>query len=239
MGQKSRSSKSKPAKANVKKAKTPALKKTSPAVKTKAVHAPAPKPVKAPEKKLTPPVAHPHEPPTVNKHPSKPHPPTEKMSLSKDFIERQRLHLLELRDHILDQMQGVAQDNLRSRPEGSEASAFGEHQADAGSDAYEKDFALSLLSQEQDALYEIEEALKRIEGGIYGVCEMSGKPIPAARLEAVPFARCTVECQQQLERENRGRRRWDTAPQFMDTADNFSEDEDEGIDDEDRKKDKD
>jgi RNA polymerase-binding transcription factor DksA len=51
------------------------------------------------------------------------------------------------------------------------------HQADAGSDAYDRDFALSLLSQEQDALYEIDEALKRIELGTYGKCEMSGKPI--------------------------------------------------------------
>ena len=51
------------------------------------------------------------------------------------------------------------------------------HQADAGSDAYDRDFALSLLSQEQDALYEIDEALKRIELGTYGICEMSGKPI--------------------------------------------------------------
>ena len=59
-------------------------------------------------------------------------------------------------------MNGVAKDSLRSRAEGSEASAFGMHQADAGSDAYDRDFALSLLSQEQDSLYEIDEALKRI-----------------------------------------------------------------------------
>ena len=64
--------------------------------------------------------------------------------------------LLHLRDNILDSMNGVAKDTLRSRAEGSEASAFGMHQADAGSDAYDRDFALSLLSQEQDALYEIE-----------------------------------------------------------------------------------
>ena len=76
---------------------------------------------------------------------------------------------------MVDSMAGVAQDTLRSRAEGSEASAFGMHQADAGSDAYDRDFALSLLSQEQDALYEIDQALKRIEIGTYGVCEMSAK----------------------------------------------------------------
>jgi RNA polymerase-binding transcription factor DksA len=155
------------------------------------------------------------------------------------FLKMQKGRLLDLRDHFLDQMQSVAQDSLRSRSENNEASAVGQHQADAGSDAYEKDFALSLLSAEQDALYEIEEALKRIDAGTYGVCEMSNKLIPHPRLEAIPFARFTVECQQQLEKENRGRRRWDTAPQFMDSAESFSDEEEETTEDDDKKKEKD
>jgi len=122
------------------------------------------------------------------------------------FIRQQKQKLLELRDAMVDSMAGVAQGTLRSRAEGSEASAFGMHQADAGSDAYDRDFALSLLSQEQDALYEIDEALKRVELGTYGKCEMSGKPIPRARLEAIPFARFTVECQSQLEKQSRASR---------------------------------
>ena len=122
------------------------------------------------------------------------------------FTKQQRDKLLQLRDAMVDSMAGVAQDTLRSRAEGSEASAFGMHQADAGSDAYDRDFALSLLSQEQDALYEIDQALKRIELGTYGTCEMSGKSIPKARLEAIPFARFTVECQSQLEKQNKASR---------------------------------
>jgi DnaK suppressor protein len=122
------------------------------------------------------------------------------------FVKTQREKLLHLRDAMVDSMAGVAKDNLRSRAEGSEASAFGMHQADAGSDAYDRDFALSLLSQEQDALYEIDQALKRIELGTYGRCEMSGKSIPRARLEAIPFARFTVECQSQLEKQNKASR---------------------------------
>lgn len=119
------------------------------------------------------------------------------------FLKKQKERLLQLRDNILDSMNGVAKDTLRARAEGSEASAFGMHQADAGSDAYDRDFALSLLTQEQDALYEIEEALKRIDAGTYGTCEMSGKPIAHARLEAIPFARYTVECQAQIEKQNK------------------------------------
>ena len=98
------------------------------------------------------------------------------------FLRKQKSKLLQLRDSLLDSMTGVSRDTLRSRAEGSEASAFGMHQADAGSDAYDRDFALSLLSQEQDALYEIEEALKRVEAGTYGICEMSGKQIGRAHV---------------------------------------------------------
>jgi DnaK suppressor protein len=122
------------------------------------------------------------------------------------FTRSQKENLLQLRDAMVDSMAGVAKDNLRSRAEGSEASAFGMHQADAGSDAYDRDFALSLLSQEQDALYEIDQALKRIELGTYGTCEMSGKSISHARLEAIPFARFTVECQSKLEKQNKASR---------------------------------
>src|ERR1700720_4059652 len=122
------------------------------------------------------------------------------------FTRGQKEKLQQLRDAMVDSMAGVAQDTLRSRAEGNEASAFGMHQADAGSDAYDRDFALSLLSQEQDALYEIDQALKRIELGTYGICEMSGKPIPHARLEAIPFARFTVECQSQLEKQSKASR---------------------------------
>ena len=129
-------------------------------------------------------------------------PPVSKVKLT-PFLEKQKERLIQLRDSMVDSMLGVAKDTLRSRAEGSEASAFGMHQADAGSDAYDRDFALSLLSQEQDALYEIEQALVRIGNGTYGVCEMTNKPIAHARLEAIPFARYTVECQSQLEKQNK------------------------------------
>lgn len=145
--------------------------------------------------------------------------------LSKSFLSKQESKLLELQDHIMTQMHGVAQDSLRSKNDDA-GSAFGMHQADAGSDAYEKDFALSLLSQEQDALYEIEQALKRIETGTYGVCEMSGEQIPAARLEAIPYARFTASCQENMEKEMKNKGRWESGAQFMSGSDKIFEDSD-------------
>lgn len=113
------------------------------------------------------------------------------------FLAKQHKRLLDLKDTLLDAMRGVARDNLHS---GSETSAFGMHQADAGSDAYDRDFALSMLSKEQGSLYEIDEAIKRIEDGSYGICEICEKPIKHDRLEALPFTRYTVDCQAELEK---------------------------------------
>ncbi|MGJ8645099.1 MAG: TraR/DksA family transcriptional regulator [Luteolibacter sp.] len=123
-------------------------------------------------------------------------------SHSASFIKKQNQRLLDLRDTLLDSVSGMS----RETTEGSEASGSGEHQGDAGSDAYDRDFALSVLAKEQDALYEIEQALFRIKVGTYGNCEISNHKIPTTRLEAIPFARLTVECQAQWEREHGTRR---------------------------------
>lgn len=154
--------------------------------------------------------------------------PVEKSRRLNPWLKKQQLRLLALKDSLLDSMTGVARDNLRSGHDAHEVSAHGLHQADAGSDAYDRDFALSLLSQEQDALFEIDEALKRIAKGTYGVCEMSGKQIPKARLEARPFARCTVECQNEIEKKNRfSRIRQPIGRLFEAVEDESSDDSDE------------
>jgi DnaK suppressor protein len=110
-------------------------------------------------------------------------------------------HLLELRDQLLKQMSGLAKESAQ------EMAGYSLHMADSGTDNFDRDFALSLLSSDQDAIYEIEEALKRIEKNTYGICELTGKPIPKARLEAIPWTRFTVQAQAQLEREGALRQR--------------------------------
>jgi len=110
-------------------------------------------------------------------------------------------HLMELRDQLLKQMSGLAKESAQ------ELAGYSLHMADSGTDNFDRDFALSLLSSDQDAIYEIEEALKRIEKNTYGVCELTGKQIPKARLEAIPWTRFTVQAQAQLEREGALRQR--------------------------------
>jgi len=108
---------------------------------------------------------------------------------------RYQAHLLELRERLLDQMSGLAKESAEQMP------GYSLHMADSGTDNFDRDFALSLLSSDQDAIYEIEEALRRIDRGTYGICELTGKHIPKARLDAIPWTRFTVEAQGQLERE--------------------------------------
>jgi DnaK suppressor protein len=112
------------------------------------------------------------------------------------FVCARREQLLELRTAVENSMNGVARE---TRLEKAESSALSTHNGDAGSDACDRDLALLHLSQESDALFEIDAALQRIEAGTYGICEMSGRSIPVARLRAIPFARHTVECQARLE----------------------------------------
>ena len=109
--------------------------------------------------------------------------------------------LLELREQLLHQMNGLAKESAQ------EMAGYSLHMADSGTDNFDRDFALSLLSSDQDAVYEIEEALKRIEKKTYGTCELTGKAIPKARLEAIPWTRFTVEAQAQLERDGALRQR--------------------------------
>ena len=113
------------------------------------------------------------------------------------FLRMQRENLLELREAIIGSMSIIAQD---TRDKAADKSALGSDLGDAGSDTYDRDFSLSLLSEGSSAVLEIDEALGRIERGTYGICEMSGRSIPLPRLRAVPFARFTVECQVEFEK---------------------------------------
>jgi RNA polymerase-binding transcription factor DksA len=103
--------------------------------------------------------------------------------------------LAELLEFMRRQQNDLSRDALETRP------SFSTHMADAGTDTYDRDLALSLLSSEQDAVYEIEEALIRIRDGTYGICELTGKPIEPERLEVIPWTRFSTAAEKQLERE--------------------------------------
>ena len=114
------------------------------------------------------------------------------------FMMEQRELLQQIKTTLLNL---IKEADTQGKIDAGTASAFGLHQADAGSDSYERDIALGLLAHEQKSLRELESALKRIDDGQYGVCELCGKQIPRERLKALPFTRYTVDCQMALEKK--------------------------------------
>lgn len=110
--------------------------------------------------------------------------------------------LIQLRTHLTGQIDQHSEETLKrsSKDDAGDLSSYGQHMADAGTDTFDRDFALSLVSNEQEALAEIEAAITRIHKGTYGVCEDTGKPIDKERLLAVPFTRYSAEAQKNLER---------------------------------------
>jgi RNA polymerase-binding transcription factor DksA len=106
-------------------------------------------------------------------------------------VHQQRL--LELRQKLEKQKQSLGEDaaNLYT--------GIRREQADVATNSYDRDWALAVLSSDQNAILEINEALDRIRSGNYGKCELTGKPIPSERLEAVPWTRFTAEAERELE----------------------------------------
>lgn len=136
--------------------------------------------------------------------------PAEPMS-DKDVPDKFKRYfrlLVDLRVHLTEGIERHSEETLKrsSKDDAGDLSAYGQHMADAGTDTFDRDFALSMVANEQEALAEIDAAIKRIHAGTYGVCEITQKPIAKERLLAVPFTRYTAEAQKDLER-NRHRSR--------------------------------
>ena len=117
--------------------------------------------------------------------------------------------LVDMRDALHKGLAFHSEEALKKsgKDDAGDLSGYSQHLADAGTDTADRDFALSLISNEQEALKEIADAIERMKKGTYGTCEITGKAIPAARLIAVPFTRYSLEGQKELERNRRAHRR--------------------------------
>lgn len=116
--------------------------------------------------------------------------------------------LLELRDRLQGDIRFLTTDNLHraGRETGADLSGAAQHSADHGTDNFDREFALSLASAEEDVMYEVDEALMRIEEGTYGICEHTGVRIEPARLEVIPYTRYSVQAQAKMEQSRAGYR---------------------------------
>ena len=119
---------------------------------------------------------------------------------AKQIDPRWRKHyqgLRDFRDYLLDQIRGLQNQAREVQPD-----PLQDPGAESATSDLLRDYLLGMTSTEQDTLAEVDDAIRRIEDGTYGICEFTGKPIPEARLAAVPWTRFTVEAQALMEKRN-------------------------------------
>ncbi len=118
------------------------------------------------------------------------------MGLKKAEVDKFKKKLIELRGQLTNTLKGSTADVK----EQDEAIGYSQHQADQGTDDFDRTISLEVTSKEFGLLKQIDRALEKIEEGTYGICDISGDEIPRARLDAVPYATMTVKAQEQLEK---------------------------------------
>lgn len=110
--------------------------------------------------------------------------------------------ILKRKEQVSDEIKHISDDTLKkSQKEASgDISGYTYHMADVATDTYDREFSLGLASNERQLLYELDDALKKIDDGTFGICEECKSPIAKNRLKAVPYARLCVKCQEKKEK---------------------------------------
>ena len=121
--------------------------------------------------------------------------------MDKRTREKYRKILLAEKESILSRINNLSEETLSSsqRDSSGDLSGYSMHMADVGTDNFQRELALGLVSNEQQVIYRIDEALKRIDEGSYGKCETCGERIKESRLKALPFATMCISCKEKEE----------------------------------------
>jgi RNA polymerase-binding protein DksA len=110
--------------------------------------------------------------------------------------------ILKRKEEVLEEIKHLSEDTLKKsqKDASGDISGYTYHMADVATDAYDREFSLGLASNEQNSLYELDDALKKIDEGTFGICEECNSLITKIRLKAVPYARLCVKCQKKKEK---------------------------------------
>ena len=115
--------------------------------------------------------------------------------MKKSDIEKFKKRLLEMRAQLSRTVQEASEEVKAAE----EVKGYSQHQADEGTDDFIRTISIEVSTKEQDVLRQSDRALEKVEDGTYGICDISEKPIPIKRLEAIPYATMTVDAQEKLE----------------------------------------
>ena len=117
----------------------------------------------------------------------------------KKKIEQYKKSLIKLQDSLLHDIDNMSKNPGSQNSDSSDVSGHVLHMADVATDMYDREFNLGLASTEREVLQKIEQALKRIDDKIFGVCIECEKSIPFARLNAIPYVETCLRCQEKIE----------------------------------------
>lgn len=118
------------------------------------------------------------------------------MALKKSDIAKFKARLEEMQRQLMHSLKGSTAEVKTP----DEATGYSQHQADQGTDDFDRTISLEVTSKEYGILRQIERALEKIEENTYGICDITGEEIPLARLDAVPYATMTVKAQEKFEK---------------------------------------
>ena len=122
--------------------------------------------------------------------------------LNKQQLKQFKDLLLQTRANVAGEIKSIAKEASKNPRESSgDLSSYTVHMADMSGDAYERELAMNIASSEQEVLYQIDEALKRLDEGAYGLCQSCGQVISMSRLKAVPYTSMCIECQRAQEQK--------------------------------------
>ncbi len=121
--------------------------------------------------------------------------------MSKRDAKKYQQSLQEIRKKLIGEIEHLEKDNLKrtTREASGDLSGYRLHMADVASDAYAQEFAIGLVSSEQNLLREVEKALNKVDSRDYGMCENCGKRISVKRLKAIPYALLCIDCKEKEE----------------------------------------
>ena len=129
--------------------------------------------------------------------------PFKKKRINPKFEPYRKL-LLKAKEQIVGDIKHLSDENSGSTNDRSgDVSGHALHMADVATDMYDREFLLGLAGNDRELLYEIDEAMGRIQDGTYGVCVECDKNIPVTRLKAIPQVRTCMKCQEKLENKRR------------------------------------
>lgn len=133
------------------------------------------------------------------------------MAIKKLTPERLKYFEALIRSELVESMAYIEnvskEQSVGARESSGDLSSYAYHQADQGSDTNLMEHTAMMLEGEREKIRLLNDAMRRIQDGTFGICEMCGELISDQRLEILPYATLCIECKEKMEEKKRKQRR--------------------------------